>query len=101
MRIRDWSSDVCASDLSPTSSASPDMAPFIILGICSLAGAFLLGRWFLNTDPQTLARSIKIVAIRSEERRVGTECVSTCSSRWSPYHKKNNDNNKSTSQTKY
>src|SRR3546814_15824893 len=25
-------------------------------------------------------------AVRSEERRVGTECVSTCSSRWSPYH---------------
>src|SRR3546814_21199229 len=24
--------------------------------------------------------------IRSEERRVGKECVSTCSSRWSPYH---------------
>src|SRR3546814_15497728 len=23
---------------------------------------------------------------RSEERRVGTECVSTCRSRWSPYH---------------
>src|SRR3546814_11208704 len=29
---------------------------------------------------------------RSEERRVGKECVSTCRSRWSPYHyKKNND----------
>src|SRR3546814_17692414 len=27
---------------------------------------------------------------RSEERRVGTECVSTCRSRWSPYHYKNN-----------
>src|SRR3546814_20895282 len=26
--------------------------------------------------------------IRSEERRVGTECVSTCRSRWSPYHYK-------------
>src|SRR3546814_14717233 len=26
--------------------------------------------------------------VRSEERRVGKECVSTCSSRWSPYHKK-------------
>src|SRR3546814_12461746 len=26
---------------------------------------------------------------RSEERRVGQECVSTCRSRWSPYHKKN------------
>src|SRR3546814_19353853 len=25
-------------------------------------------------------------AIRSEERRVGKECVSTCRSRWSPYH---------------
>src|SRR3546814_20299823 len=28
--------------------------------------------------------------IRSEERRVGQECVSTCRSRWSPYHYKNN-----------
>src|SRR3546814_11526682 len=27
---------------------------------------------------------------RSEERRVGTECVSTCRSRWSPYHEKKN-----------
>src|SRR3546814_18502444 len=26
------------------------------------------------------------VKVRSEERRVGKECVSTCSSRWSPYH---------------
>src|SRR3546814_12137196 len=30
----------------------------------------------------------EIVHIRSEERRVGKECVSTCRSRWSPYHKK-------------
>src|SRR3546814_18248417 len=30
--------------------------------------------------------------IRSEERRVGKECVSTCRSRWSPYHKKKNTN---------
>src|SRR3546814_19179240 len=29
-------------------------------------------------------------AVRSEERRVGKECVSTCRSRWSPYHSKNN-----------
>src|SRR3546814_17000671 len=27
-----------------------------------------------------------LVSFRSEERRVGTECVSTCRSRWSPYH---------------
>src|SRR3546814_1988333 len=33
------------------------------------------------------ARDIAMnVALRSEERRVGKECVSTCRSRWSPYH---------------
>src|SRR3546814_7891808 len=32
-------------------------------------------------------------ANRSEERRVGKECVSTCSSRWSPYHYKKNTHN--------
>src|SRR3546814_11554635 len=31
---------------------------------------------------------------RSEERRVGKECVSTCRSRWSPYHKKKNKTKK-------
>src|SRR3546814_16172140 len=45
---------------------------------------------------RVLANTFKIAAIatvtRSEERRVGTECVSTCSSRWSQYHlKKNQD----------
>src|SRR3546814_14729915 len=30
-----------------------------------------------------------VSAKRSEERRVGKECVSTCRSRWSPYHSKN------------
>src|SRR3546814_16653723 len=32
--------------------------------------------------------------LRSEERRVGKECVSTCSSRWSPYHYKKNKTKK-------
>src|SRR3546814_13199069 len=32
--------------------------------------------------------SIEAAAFRSEERRGGKECVSTCSSRWSPYHSK-------------
>src|SRR3546814_18484987 len=31
------------------------------------------------------ARIVQIETIRSEERRVGKECVSTCRSRWSPY----------------
>src|SRR3546814_16907156 len=34
----------------------------------------------------TGARLTEIPGIRSEERRVGKECVSTCRSRWSPYH---------------
>src|SRR3546814_13793968 len=34
----------------------------------------------------------KHVRFRSEERRVGKECVSTCSSRWSPYHSKKKQN---------
>src|SRR3546814_5240178 len=44
----------------------------------SISSGIALGRDVLDsrTDP----------AIRSEERRVGKECVSTCRSRWSPYH---------------
>src|SRR3546814_13188093 len=38
-------------------------------------------------DPQSLQRGVALLA-RSEERRVGKECSSTCSSRWSPYHQK-------------
>src|SRR3546814_11576679 len=34
------------------------------------------------------------LAMRSEERRVGKECVSTCRSRWSPYHAKKNTNSR-------
>src|SRR3546814_11560299 len=37
----------------------------------------------------TVYPSVNVAAsLRSEERRVGKECVSTCRSRWSPYHKK-------------
>jgi long-chain acyl-CoA synthetase len=33
-----------------------------------------------------LARRTAAIAVRSEERRVGTECAHMCRSRWSPYH---------------
>src|SRR3546814_4598966 len=66
MRISDWSSDVCSSDLDwlhrPQRVA---------------AGA---GRVGVADRPRRPGRN------RSEERRVGKECVSTCRSRWSPYH---------------
>src|SRR3546814_15097296 len=44
----------------------------------------------LHADEAGGARDVAAEAhdlgLRSEERRVGKECVSTCSSRWSPYH---------------
>src|SRR3546814_2408853 len=71
MRISDWSSDVCSSDLGsimPAASArsnSPCLTP--------------------PTQKMSDCTS-SAAARRSEERRVGKECVSTCRSRWSPYH---------------
>src|SRR3546814_15351938 len=41
-------------------------------------------RTYLFTGPIFFA-SVESFLARSEERRVGKECVSTCSSRWSPY----------------
>src|SRR3546814_15627752 len=46
-----------------------------------LAAAEQLYRWVLERDSQNTN-----ALNRSEERRVGTECVSTCRYRWSPYH---------------
>src|SRR3546814_2204200 len=63
VRISDWSSDVCSSDLSRYCILSNPLRP----------------RW-------NVTRSLLRAPVRSEERRVGKECVSTCRSRWSPYH---------------
>src|SRR3546814_12435470 len=46
----------------------------------------LLPKLKAASQPGDPARVINIGSIRSEERRVGKECVSTCRSRWSPYH---------------
>ena len=51
-------------------------------GVCRPGVVNILGNG-VALDPETL---IKEIADRSEERRVGKECVSTCRSRWSPYH---------------
>src|SRR3546814_7366523 len=95
MRISDWSSDVCSSDLLRDDAAGvvgidhqrekagivlrrPDVAALArqeSAGLLCYELAELRRR--LNPGPQVG---------RSEERRVGKECVSTCRSRWSPYH---------------
>src|SRR3546814_19490346 len=51
---------------------------------------------------EALARGLSVLAaFRSEERRVGKECGSTCRSRWSPYHlKKKYKTNRSHNNTK-
>src|SRR3546814_10398526 len=63
MRISDWSSDVCSSDLRRLVHLDQSLHP---------------QAWVRSRLPDHIARS--------EERRVGKECVSTCRSRWSPYN---------------
>src|SRR3546814_13745637 len=62
-----------------------------------------LGLWNMTTSEVMPPKAAAILqekaariaqSLRSEERRVGKECVSTCRSRWSPYHKKKNKNTK-------
>src|SRR3546814_19918893 len=48
--------------------------------------AGLAGVPYLKIVPSTDINITFGMSLRSEERRVGKECVSTCSSRWSPYH---------------
>src|SRR3546814_12208562 len=114
MRIGDWSSDVCSSDLEISRYTLMKIA-FVFPGQGSQSVGMLdawagnaavadvmarasqalgqdLGALIAhgpaeqlnpttNTQPAMLA-----VGMRSEERRVGNECVRTCISRWSPCH---------------
>src|SRR3546814_12881559 len=114
MRISDWSSDVCSSDLEVhvRISSPPLMWPCFYgidfatraeliasglsvedvrasIGADSLAYVSLEGLTSASAQPaDRLCRACfdGDYPIRSEERSVGKECVSTCRSRWSPYH---------------
>src|SRR3546814_2090455 len=87
MRISDWSSDVCSSDLGRLDQQ--------VIGLVLLQHIVdEVGRERHLPPGLALARMLALdeardhrhLAKRSEERRVGKECVSTCRSRWSPYH---------------
>src|SRR3546814_19990086 len=83
MRISDWSSDVCSSDL-----ADPDLVRHgDEVGIGGRAWRVIVGE---GHAPEHACLSP--AELRSEERRVGKGCVSTCRSRWSPYHYKKTHN---------
>src|SRR3546814_11216552 len=87
MRISDWSSDVCSSDLNGNLKLDTDT-----LGSRNITGKDNEHGYYLNVGGSYGinggAQADKPNKGRSEERRVGKECVSTCRSRWSPYHQK-------------
>src|SRR3546814_6011919 len=100
MRISDWSSDVCSSDLLGASTSTGRCGGLSKAGCFSFHPRKLLttgeGGMITTNDDVLVARLGVLRAHggtrteegmeRSEERRVGKECVSTCRSRWSPYH---------------
>src|SRR3546814_14921937 len=89
MRISDWSSDVCSSDLRQI-AARADRRPRGIVGVQVDAAArqhgFVIVRFFGSAAEKIAQR--RQPGGRSEERRVGKECVRTCRSRWSTYFSK-------------
>src|SRR3546814_17525470 len=106
MRISDWSSDVCSSDLARWMRPAPEMIREAIAGSVArkidhayipvqsvasdhyvLSARLSSFAAYYEQGPDA-APIIRIAAQveRSEERRVGKECVRTCRSRWSPDH---------------
>src|SRR3546814_4185226 len=87
MRISDWSSDVCSSDLEPVHEAQAQAEADRAQNppAASQAAPQAAATPKAASAPKPAAKSTAC-ADRSEERRVGKECVSTCRSRWSPYH---------------
>src|SRR3546814_7622463 len=88
MRISDWSSDVCSSDLHASAfeiggtqryarQRRPDIAgaAFPVIGI---------GGQHPGLGHTIAFQHAVAAALRSDERRVGQECVSTCRSLWAP-----------------
>src|SRR3546814_11271187 len=117
MRISDWSSDVCSSDLAAQVPAMGAGAYWFVVHCSGHRGADRARspRWRYRVAPAPVVRqkhgaalvpepalnprgvavrgfwmllALVVAFPRSEERRVGKECVSTCRSRWSAYHSK-------------
>src|SRR3546814_17170108 len=105
MRISDWSSDVCSSDLvtrgSTRASGTAEGGVMVTTSEIRVDAAFtdlperkprlkaLLGharRKPLGTAGAAVVVLMGLAAMKSEERRVGEECVSMGGTRWSPYH---------------
>src|SRR3546814_19444304 len=96
MRISDWSSDVCSSDLGISAMAmglGQLFAPLLLTGTMAwftadgapvhFPGAAFIVAAVFGLLAIAMLRHLPRATERSEERRVGKECVSTCRSRWS------------------
>src|SRR3546814_15895128 len=106
MRISDWISDVCSSDLLVARVSSVTLIAFLLVLLWMVVGIVMeSGQSFMQVltfGTQLPAEAIAAMGIdsntdkfifcvnvligRSEERRLGKEGVSTCRSRWSPSH---------------
>src|SRR3546814_4790867 len=87
MRISDWSSDVCSSDLCPYRVGTVEHLHAGIRTCCrTVQRTANLADFDHLIGSEQRPRPTAASGERSEERRVGKECVSTCRSRWSPYH---------------
>src|SRR3546814_14271292 len=97
MRISDWSSDVCSSDLAVGCVGHHRLqhqggTPLIVKGVhpVAVAGEGLRRRHVLDAHARPeavrVAEGIEAGLLRSEERRVGKEGVRTCRTRWWPDH---------------
>src|SRR3546814_943217 len=110
MRISDWSSDVCSSDLrraalytwgSGTGSGKTTLMKQLMVTamrpdlmedhsqLFPMPAPRKVASLFFEEQPKHTLKTMAGMVIRkrrSEERRVGKECVSTCRSRWSPKH---------------
>src|SRR3546814_3702531 len=101
VRISDWSSDVCSSDLRCRRGRQNLLDRWF--GEHALHGDVALAEFFLRLGVEVLheliagiaiavhlheisAHTLDLIVRRSEESRVGKECVSTGRSRWSPYN---------------
>src|SRR3546814_12679102 len=105
MRISDWSSDVCSSDLLGMGTVSVQARTAMAITGCYYPPFVPPATNRLPMTPRLPAprhvRNVLLLLLlvlftasgcarlkRSEERRVGKGCVSTCRSRWSPSHLK-------------
>src|SRR3546814_12830684 len=118
MRISDWSSDVCSSDLEGSITANRAANSLVVADYADNIQRVraLITRIdrtndtteivaLKNAGAREVAESLQQLAggsggaagaNRSEERRVGKECVSTCRSRWSPERSKKNKKHSTT-----